>query len=75
MNDITAVFLCELAAESGRAELFQLLQQELCRWLDACCPVRTGGVRAVSPQAVQLHTALQQLHDRAGQIDTREKLQ
>ena len=75
MNDITAVFLCELAAESGRAELFQLLQQDLCRWLDACCPVRTGGVRAVSPQAVQLHTALQQLHDRAGQIDTREKRQ
>lgn len=74
MNDITAVFLCELAEESGRAELLELLQQELCRWLDARCPVRVGGVTAVSPQAVQLCTEVQQLHDRAGQIDTREKL-
>ncbi len=75
MNDITAVFLCELAAESGRTELFGLLQQELSGWLDARCPVRTGGMTAASPQAEQLCAALQQLHDRAKQVDTREKLQ
>lgn len=75
MNDVTAVFLCELAVQTNRQDLFRLLQQELSGWLDARCPVRDDTITKGTLEAERLYKTVQGLQEQVGMINSQNRLQ
>ena len=75
MNDITAVFLCELAVESRRQDLLQLLHQELKKDFDMQHHALVAKMfAAASEPALQLQEQAEQLRNQVDQIDSLQAL-
>ena len=75
MNDITAVFLCELAVEGHRQDLLQLLHQELKKDFDIQHHALAAKMfAAASEPALQLQEQAEQLRNQVDQIDSLQAL-